>query len=124
MIDQLNELFDEQNRLNEDLKRQDQEYKDVVDSSTRKLVFLDKPINTWTIDMVGTWLDSIEFHHYKEIFRKQMVDGETLLDLDEDTIKTLVKEYHKKKCYVQLIVYGYNNKLIKPFERRLKIKKV
>jgi len=97
MLDQLNELFDEKSRLSEDLKRQEQEVKDVVDSATRQLVFLDKPINTWTIEMVGTWLDSIEFHNYKEIFRKSMVDGETLLDLDEETIKTLVKEFHRKK---------------------------
>jgi len=97
MLDQLNELFDEQSRLNEDRKRQEQEQRDVLDTSARKLVFLDKPIKTWTIDMVGTWLDSVEFHSYKNTFREQMVDGETLLDLDEVTIKTLVKEFHIKK---------------------------
>jgi hypothetical protein len=97
MVDQLNELFDAQNKLNEDRKRVEQEEKDVVDGATRKLVFLDKPINTWTIEMVGIWLDSVEFHSYKDIFRQQMVDGETLLDLDEQTIKTLVKVIHVKK---------------------------
>jgi len=97
MLDQLNELFDEQTRLNEDRKRQEQEQREVVDSSARKLVFLDKPINTWTIEMVGIWLDSVEFHSYKDTFRQQMIDGETLLDLDELTIRTLVKEFHIKK---------------------------
>jgi len=97
MIDQLNDLLGAQAKLGEDRKRVEQEEKEVVDSAVRKLVFLDKPINSWTIEMVGTWLDSVEFHSYKEIFRQHMVDGETLLDLDEKTIKTLVQEFHIKK---------------------------
>jgi len=94
MLDQLNQLMGEQTQLNEDRKRLEQESKQ---DNPIKLNFLDKPITTWTIDMVSQWLDSVEFPRYKDKFRQSMIDGETLLGLNEETIKTLVEVFHIKK---------------------------
>merc|ERR1712178_621350 len=53
----------------------------------------------WSSEKVASWLDESELGMYKEAFKKEGVDGEGLLDLDEECCKTDlgVKSMHLKK---------------------------
>eukprot|EP00479_Gromia_sphaerica_P005902 TRINITY_DN17021_c0_g1_i1.p1 TRINITY_DN17021_c0_g1~~TRINITY_DN17021_c0_g1_i1.p1 ORF type:complete len:95 (-),score=9.40 TRINITY_DN17021_c0_g1_i1:296-580(-) len=74
-----------------------------MDQSQSNLAHSNK-VRSWTIKDVGLWLDSVELHGYKELFETKMIDGETLLDLDRDSIKDLVPSFHVKKVMRQIQV--------------------
>jgi len=94
MLDELNKLVGARDGLEKKRKEAEEKGEEIGGSG---LKFADKPISTWTVEMVGIWLDTVEFHTYKPRFKQKCVDGETLLDLDEATIKTLVQDFHVKK---------------------------
>ncbi|XP_048085104.1 sterile alpha motif domain-containing protein 3-like [Alosa alosa] len=46
-------------------------------------------VDKWTKDEVGKWLQSLHLVDYKETFREQEIDGETLLGLTERMVEKL-----------------------------------
>lgn len=58
-------------------------------------------IINWSIDDVKSWLISINYAIYVDIFEKQSINGKALLLIDEDDIKDLIKNIGDRKnlCY-------------------------
>jgi len=103
-LDSLNELVDIQKELKKDLAKKEQEQKK-AGNGNRKLSFMDKPINTWTVDMVGTWLDSVEFHHYKEGMHWML----KLLQSDPGNHSVLVLTRHCLHAIGQQVKYQFKS---------------
>ena len=48
-----------------------------------------KKVAVWSVEEVCFWLTLIDLGEYKKIFAKEQIDGETLVDLDENDFATM-----------------------------------